>query len=223
MARRDKRTKGKLVALRERAVDYAAGRMHDAWRRQFMKDNPEAANQPRLRMRQGKMVDVNQPWERLDPAAKQDNKLAAYDAYAAVERFPKNREKAAAFVHAAWVKRNRADPNQPPGLFKPYAELSEVEKDKDRAHVDEMKDAVAAVTSTAERKRKKAKNKKKAKKKPPPLALDAALAERLEAAAAALSKATGAELSAEALLAAAAEAVLAICDAAAPARPRNKR
>ena len=75
--------------------------------------NPDQKDEPRMRMRGGKMVDINQPWASLDPAAKADNKIAAACAYAAVKRHPGNREKAAAYVHKQWMKRNRADPNQP--------------------------------------------------------------------------------------------------------------
>lgn len=175
-----------------------------------------------MRMRGGKMVDINQPWQTLDPAAKADNEIAAKTAYAALERFPNNREKAAAYVHKQWIKRNRADPNQPQDLFKPYGELPEVEKDKDRAHIDQMKAALAAVAKPkkAKGKKKKAKAKKQEFETPH---LDAALSARLEAAAKALSKATGRKVTAQALLVAGAEAVLAICETAAPAKRKKKR
>jgi len=202
------------------AVEYFAARSHDAWRAEFLKNNPDQAGLPRMRMRGGKMVDINQPWSSLDPAAKADNKIAAETAYAALDRFPKNREKAAAYVHKQWIKRNRADPNQAKDLFKPYNELSEIEKDKDRAHIDQMKAALKAV-----RKARKDASAKKAKKKPKAatLVLDDKTAARLHAAAQALSAATGAKITAEALLSAGAEAVLAICEAAAPAKRKKKR
>ncbi|MFT3726538.1 MAG: hypothetical protein QM759_01765 [Terricaulis sp.] len=207
----------------QKAVEYFAARSHDAWRREFHKNNPDQKAQPRMRMRGGKMVDINQPWSSLDSAAKADNMIAAEAAYSALERYPKNREKAAAFVHKQWVKRNRTDPNQSPDLFKPYAELPEIEKDKDRVHIDQMKAALAAVAKPKKAKAKKDKKPGKAKKeKLPGLQLDAAMAARLDAAAAALSKATGREISAQALLVAGAEAVLVICETAAPSKRKKK-
>jgi hypothetical protein len=206
-------------SLEAEAVTYFASRSHNAWRKQFARTNPDQADQPRLRMRGGKMVDINQPWDRLDPAAQADNRVAAEIAYAAVKRHPKNREKAAAFVHADWVERNRNDPNQAKELFQPYAALPEIEKDKDRAHVDRMKKALAAVRKDA----KRAKKRREKALRNATLALDPIMAGRLQAAAAALSQATGRDISAEALLAAGAEAVLSICEAAAPAKGKKKR
>lgn len=202
----------------EAAIEYFASRSHDKWRREFLKNNPADKDKPRMRMRGGKMVDINQPWSALDSAAKADNKLAAQAAYDAIDRFPKNREKAAAYVHKQWIKRNRADPNQAQDLFKPYSELPDVEKDKDRTHIDQMKAALKAVAK-AKKKAKSAKPKAKATA----LALDTKVTARLEVAAAALSAATGRKVTAEALLLAGAEAVLAICETAAPAKRKKKR
>jgi hypothetical protein len=190
----------------EAAVDYFAARSHDAWRRQFHKANPKERALPRMRMRGGKMVDINKPWKDLDPKAKAENRVAAYAAYAAIEKFPNDREKASDYVHKQWIKRNRADPNQPKTLFKPYSALSEVEKDKDRAHIDRMKAALAAV-------RKKQAPKQATRRA---LYLDQRAAARLQAAATRLSAALGATVTAEALMAAGVEAVLAVCEAAAP-------
>ena len=66
------------------AVEYFAARSHDAWRAEFLKNNPDQKDTPRMRMRGGKMVDINQPWKSLDPAAKADNKIAARAAYDAI-------------------------------------------------------------------------------------------------------------------------------------------
>jgi hypothetical protein len=201
----------------EAAVGYFASRSHDAWREQFLKDHPDQAELPRMRMRGGKMVDINQPWTGLDPAAQADNKVAAYAAYDAIERFPKDREKAAAYVHKQWIKRNRDDPNQPQDLFKPYKDLPENEKDKDRAHIDRMKAAIKAVSKTRQRaKAKKAEAQKK-------LRVDESATARLEAAAARLSEALGRDVTAEELLSAGIAAVLTICESAAPAKRRKKR
>jgi hypothetical protein len=201
----------------EAAVDYFAARSHDAWRKQFHKTNPKERALPRLRMRGGKMVDINKPWKDLDPKAKAENKVAAYAAYAAIEKFPNDREKASDYVHKQWIKRNRADSSQPKSLFKPYSTLSEVEKDKDRAHIDQMKAALADV------RRSKA-PRKTAKKTARALTVDARSAARLGAAAARLSALLGRKVTAQALLAAGVEAVLAASEVSIPrARSKKKR
>ena len=157
------RAKARIVdPVREAAADYFAARSHNAWRRALLKSKPGQRGKPRMRLRGGVMVDVNQPWSKLHPKAKADNKRAAYDAYEAVTKFPNDREAAAAYVHECWVRRNKNDPSQPKALFNPYARLPEVEKDKDRAHIDNMKRALAAVRKASSKKtpRKAAKNTK---------------------------------------------------------------
>lgn len=193
--------------VRDAAVDYFAARSHNAWRKRLLETNPEQKGKPRMRLRGGVMVDVNQPWAKLHPKAKADNERAARDAYDAVRRFPNDREAAAEYVHQCWIKRNKSDPSQPKELFKPYARLSKVEKDKDRAHVDNMKRALAAVGAKA---RKKAPIRKT---KPTPTAtinLDPRAARRIEAAAKELSKALGREVPPELLLSAAVDVIAAI-------------
>ena len=200
----------------EAAVDYFAARSHDAWRKQFHKTNSKERALPRMRMRGGKMVDINKPWKDLDPKAKAENKVAAYAAYAALEKFPNDREKASDYVHKQWVKRNRADPSHAKALFKPYSALPEVEKDKDRAHIDQMKSALTAVG--------KPQALRKTAKKAVRLTVDARSAARLEAAAARLSSVLGRKITAQALLAAGVEAVLAASEASVPrARSKKKR
>lgn len=200
------------------AVEYFAARSHDAWRKRLLQTNPEQKGKPRMRLRGGVMVDVNQPWSKLDPKAKADNKRAARDAFDAVKKFPNDREAAADYVHKRWIARNKGDPSQPKALFKPYARLSELEKDKDRAHVDRMKQALAAV-----RKRPL----KKSARKPGggarrSVSIDAKAWKRLEAAAMDLSKALGREVPVEALIIAGVEAVVGVSKAMA-AKPRAKR
>ncbi len=208
--------KAKADPVMEKAADYFAGRSHDSWRKSFHKTNPAEKDKPRMRMRGGEMVDVNQPWSKLHPAAKQDNLRAARDAYAAVKKFPKDREAAADFVHQAWIKANKGDPNQPKDLFKPYAKLPEVEKDKDRAHVDAMREAIAAVSKKAPKKTAKAPAKAGAPK------IDAKAWGRLEAAAKDLSKALGRDVSAETLAAAGMDAMASLAKTLA-AQARSKR
>lgn len=200
----------KADSVKEAAVDYFSGRSHDAWRKTLLKTNPEQRGQPRMRMRGGFMVDLNQPWSKLDQRAKDDNKRAALDAYAAVQRFPNDREAASNYVHEAWIKRNKADKSQPKELFKAYARLPEVEKDKDRAHVDQMKRAIAAVRKPS--KKKAPAKKKKTAKRPAfkTVRVDAEVWARLEATAKGLSKTLGRTISPEALLIAGAEAIAAV-------------
>lgn len=127
----------------EASVEAFAAEAHTAWRRRMLKDNPAQRGRPRMRMRGGEMVDVNQPWKSLHPNAQMDNRQAARDALEAVRKFPADREAAAAHVHKLWIKRNKGDPNQPAALMKSYASLPEAEKDKDREHVDRMRALLA--------------------------------------------------------------------------------
>lgn len=196
-----KRAAQKADPVLEAAVDYFAGRSHDAWRKQLLKTDPKQKGKPRMRERGGVMVDVNQPWAKLHPKAKADNMRAARDAYAAVKKFPNDREAASDYVHRAWIKRNKGDKSQPKELFKPYAQLTKVEKDKDRAHVDNMKAAIAAVSAKAPA--KKAKRAAGVKT----VEIDAAAWRRLEAAAKALSTVLGRKVPPEALVSAGVEAI----------------
>jgi hypothetical protein len=209
----------KTDPILEAAVDYFSARSHDAWRKRLLETNPEQKGKPRMRLRGGAMVDVNQPWSKLDLKAKEDNKRAARDAYEAVKRFPKDREAAADYVHKCWIKRNKNDASQPKELFKPYARLSEVEKDKDRAHVDRMKQAIAAVRKRVSKKAPTRRAQGRATRAAfKTVRIDAASWRRLEAAAKGLSKVLGREIAVEALLSAGAEAVAAVCKAAVRAK-----
>jgi hypothetical protein len=220
MARAKKARKADPVL--EAAVEYFAGRSHNAWRRRLLETNPEQKGQPRMRLRAGAMVDVNQPWAKLHPKAQSENKRAARDAYAAVKKFPNDREAAAAYVHECWIKRNKKDPSQPKALFKPYARLPEVEKDKDRAHVDSMTKAIAAVRRRAGKKAPRAAKPVRKKAATVSVRLDAKAWRRLKSSAKSLSAALGREVSAELLASAGAEAMAAMCKALA-ADSRAKR
>jgi hypothetical protein len=204
----------KADPLLDAAVEHFSARSHDAWRKQLLKTNPEQKGKPRMRLRGGVMVDVNQPWSKLSPKAKADNKRAARDAFEAVRRFPNDREAAADYVHRAWIKRNKKDSGQPKHLFKPYGALSKVEKDKDRAHVDNMTKAIAAVSKPAR------------KKTQPPakttVRVDAKAWRSLQAAAKRLSAVLGRDVPAEALLTAGADAMTALAKSIA-ADVRSKR
>lgn len=220
-AARKKTSKSKKNPLAETAVEYFAARSHNDWRRAFLKANPKERGKPRMRDRGGVLVDVNQPWDKLHPNAKTDNMLAGMAAYEAVRKFPNNREAAAEYVHSAWIARNKHDKNQPKELFKPYAQLPDVEKDKDRAHVDNIKKAIAAVSKPA---KKSAPKRKTAKPKPAAAAptFTAPQLRRMEAARKKLSQALGRDVPMEALVVAAVEAMAGM-SAALETKPKPKR
>ena len=205
----------KADPMREAAAEYFSARSHNAWRKLLLETNPEQRGKPRLRLRGGVMVDINKPWASLDPKAKADNKRAALDAYEAVRRFPADREAASNYVHERWMLRNKGDKTQPKALFKSYARLPEIEKDKDRAHVDRMTKALRAVGANAKPTRK-AKTKPAATKL---IRVDAAAWRRLEAAANDLSTALGRKIAVEALLVAGVEAIAAAVKSA----PKSKK
>jgi hypothetical protein len=208
--------KQKADPILDAAVEHFSARSHEAWRRALLKTNPRQRGKPRMRLRGGVMVDVNQPWAKLDPKAKADNMRAARDAFDAVRKFPDDREAAADYVHRAWIKRNKSDPSQPKHLFKPYSALSKVEKDKDRAHVDNMKKVIAAVRKPTR------KVVSKTSKAHATVRIDAKTWRALQAAAKRLSAALGREVAPEALLAAGAEAMAALAKSVA-ADARSKR
>jgi hypothetical protein len=201
VARKTSQTKPDRVL--EAAVEYFAGRSHDAWRKALLRTNPEQKGQPRMRLRGGKMVDINQPWAKLDPAAKEDNKRAARDAFDAVAKFPNDREAASDYVHKRWIARNKHDKSLDKALFTPY---------------DRMKQAIAAV-------RKGAKVKAPAKTRPSAyksVRIDAKNWARLEAAAGKLTKLTGQSVAPEALLMAGLEAIVAVTGAVS-GKPKAKK
>lgn len=202
--------------LRTAAIDYFASRSHNAWRKRLLETNPEQRGKPRMRRRGGVMVDINKPWASLDPRAKADNMRAALDAFDAVRRFPKDREAAAEYVHQRWIKRNKGDATQPKALFKPYKSLPEIEKDKDRAHIDRMQAALKAVRARKGSPRPKLKSAKT-------VALDAKTWRRLQGAAKDLSNALGRTVTPEALLLAGVEAVAAVSRAAAKTKAKTRR
>lgn len=212
MARAAKRKK--TDAVREAAVEYFSARSHNAWRKRLLETNPEQRGQPRMRPRGGAMVDINKPWASLDAKAKADNKRAAHDAFDAVARFPDDREAASAYVHQRWMTRNKADRSQPKALFKPYARLPDVEKDKDRAHVDRMKAALRAIAPKAKPVRKAKAGVGKT------IRIDAKTWRRLETVARNLSKALGRDVTVEALIVAGAEAVAAVSKVAVKTKKR---
>ena len=211
MAKTKKTARSKSATAAERAAEAYAARSHAAWRKQFHKDNPAEKAKPRMRMRNGVLVDVNRPWAKLNPAAKADNLAAARAAYAAVMKFPDDREAAADYVHKQWIARNKADKHQPRALFKPYASLPEVEKDKDRAHIDQMKQALGKRAKAAPAKKQAA----------PALAFSAQDRRKLEGARKRVAAALGRDVALEALIVASAEALASMAASLGKAKPRG--
>lgn len=206
--------------LKQAAIEHFCARSHNSWRRKLLAHDPAQRGKARMRLRGGVMVDVNQPWSKLHPSAKADNRRAAADAIEAVAKFPADREAAADYVHRCWIKRNRRDPAQPKALFAPYVRLSETEKDKDRAHVDAIKASLAAVRKTAKARAKRPRAAPYASVNVP-----AAAWARLERAAAALSAHTDRAVAADALLAASVEAMVAAIELSVAnkrAKPRRR-
>ena len=108
---------------------------HDRWREQH---NAANGNVPRVKKNSdGTEGDINVPFHKLHPDWKKENLAAGHAALAAVKKHPNNIEKAASHVHNEWMKRNpKADYNA--AQHKPYHELPEHEKEKDRVHVRTM-------------------------------------------------------------------------------------
>jgi hypothetical protein len=68
------------------------------------------------------------------------NGKLAREYFDALNGFVGNKEKAAEIVHNIWMKENSWQKESSPQLFVSYSELSEEEKDKDRAVVKVMED-----------------------------------------------------------------------------------
>lgn len=125
-----------LDEMRNDAVTQFASQAHEDWRKTLP---PSERNKPRLRSKNGgPEADINVPFEKLHPTAQQENISAGKAALQAVRKHPNDMESAADHVHKEWMKRNpKTDYNAAQHV--PYSELPEVEKQKDRDHVDTMK------------------------------------------------------------------------------------
>ena len=115
-------------------VQRFAAKAHDEWRKNFdatgtkerIKDNSD-----------GTKGNINVPFNKLHPDWKKENLAAGKAAMDAVNKHPKDIERAAEHVHNEWMKRNpRAEHNASQHV--PYYQLSEPEKEKDRVHVRAM-------------------------------------------------------------------------------------
>ena len=122
-------------SVRVGKVQQFAAKAHEAWRKSLP---PNEQNVPRERSKNGgPKADINVPFEKLHPTAQQENLAAGKAALAAVKKHPKDMEKAAEHIHNEWMKRNpKAEHNA--DQHKPYSELPDSEKEKDRVHVRTM-------------------------------------------------------------------------------------
>ena len=121
--------------LAENAVQQFASDAHEEWRRSLP---PDKQNEPRIRSKNGgPEADINVPFDQLHPTAQQENLAAGIAAEQAVKKFPNDIEKAAEYIHIEWMKRNPKD-DYNAAQHKPYDQLPEIEKEKDRVHVRTM-------------------------------------------------------------------------------------
>ena len=125
-----------LDEMRNDAVTQFASQAHDVWRSGF---DPEGTGKERIKKNSdGSEGNINVPFKKLHPDWQKENLSAGKAALQAVRKHPNDMESAADHVHKEWMKRNpKADYNA--HLHVPYSELPEVEKQKDRNHVDTMK------------------------------------------------------------------------------------
>lgn len=124
-----------MMQINEDPITQFASAAHEAWRRSLP---PNEQNEPRERSKNGgPKADINVPFDQLHPTAQQENLAAGIAAEQAVKKFPNDIEKAAEYIHIEWMKRNPRD-NSNAAQHKPYDELPEIEKEKDRVHVRTM-------------------------------------------------------------------------------------
>jgi len=116
-----------------------ASNAHEAWRKEYQEKN---GNTPRIKKNSdGSEGDINVPFHKLHPDWQKENLAAGKAALEAVKKHPDDREAASEHIHNEWMKRNpKGDWNASQHV--PYKELSDEEKDKDRAHYDQMKNII---------------------------------------------------------------------------------
>ena len=122
-------------SIRVGRVKRFAAKAHEDWRKTLPANE---RNVPRERSKNGgPKADINVPFDKLHPTAKQENLAAGRAALAAIKKHPKDIEKASDHVHNEWMKRNpKKDYNAAQHV--PYKDLPEDEKEKDRVHVRAM-------------------------------------------------------------------------------------
>jgi len=139
--------------LREHIATVVARYGHHQWQADYRKQNPDAMsrwkpagddawvnacwcdNDTTMRMESGvNEIDIlNRSYEQLSPAWQAENLATGYSvADCILNGTAINVDKAAAFVHDEWIKRN---PWADEALKVSFDELTEGEKDKDRAFV----------------------------------------------------------------------------------------
>ena len=115
-------------------VQRFAAKAHDEWRKNF---DPTGTKERIKDNSDGTKGNINVPFNKLHPDWKKENLAAGKAAMDAVNKHPKDVERAAEHVHNEWMKRNpRAEHNA--SQYVPYHQLSEPEKEKDRVHVRAM-------------------------------------------------------------------------------------
>ena len=125
--------------IEEKIITEFASLAHEAWRKGFDSVYAETGVPSKQRVKKnsdGTEADINVPFGNLHPDWQKENLAAGKAALQALQQFPTAAEldKAANFIHEEWMKRNpKADYNAAQHV--PYAELPEVEKEKDRVQV----------------------------------------------------------------------------------------
>lgn len=131
--------KRKINALKESSDDDIvtkfASHAHEEWR----KGHEKRGGGPRIKKNSdGTEGDINVPFHKLHPDWKKENLAAGRAALNAHNKHPHDEEKAAEHVHNEWMKRNpKEEWNK--HQHKPYKDLPEEEKEKDREHVRTIK------------------------------------------------------------------------------------
>lgn len=121
---------------RSNAIQKFASNAHEEWRNNYQAQN---GDKPRIKDNpDGTKGDINVPFNKLHPHWQKENLAAGAAAHQAVTKYSNDREAGAEHIHNEWMKRNpKGDWNAHQHV--PYKELSNDEKDKDRAHYDTMK------------------------------------------------------------------------------------
>jgi hypothetical protein len=116
-------------------VTQFASKAHEEWRQNF---DPTGTKTRIKKNSDGSEGDINVPFDKLHHDWQKENLAAGAAAKKAVEQFPDDEEAAAEYIHSEWMKRNqKGDWNAAQHV--PYDQLSDQEKEKDRAHVRTMK------------------------------------------------------------------------------------
>jgi len=115
----------------DRVMRFAAA-AHELWRKQHIAEKGDVPKEKDNT--DGTKGDINVPFHKLHPDWQKENIAAGHAALAAVKKHPNDIENASDHVHKEWMKRNpKADYNA--SQHKPYKDLPEDEKEKDRVHV----------------------------------------------------------------------------------------